>query len=198
MHFPSFFPTLFAPGISKPCPVSVSPGPALRLGAAGAERELGAAEAAAAAAAFPRSYGGQPRLLLAPGQPQPPARRELSPGCPARHPAVRVARTHGAPAGLALRLQTSAAAPRPLLQPGSPRRGAPGARGHQPPPAAFPHCAPDSVQAPLPAPLVHRGVARRLRRLSAEPHQTQPVPLHVRTWLTQEFGSRRNMVFITY
>lgn len=150
-------------------------GAALQLGAAGVERQLLPAEAAAAAA-FP----AWSHLLPAPGQPwaRLSAGRELPPGRAAPHPALHLSGTRRPPAGLAPRLQTSAAASQ--LQPEPPGDGAPAACGHQPPPAAFPHRAPDSVQGHLPAPLVRGGLARRLRGVPAEPHQAQPVPLHVR------------------
>lgn len=167
-------------------------GSALRLGAAGVERELRSAEAAA----FPPSHRGRPRVLPAPGKPQPRlgARAplgELAPRRAARHPPVRVAgapqhrRARRPPPRLALYLETLVTAPD--LQPDSPRRHrAPSPGGHQPPPPAFPHRAPDSVQTDFPAPLVHRGVAGCLHGVSAESDKTQPVPVHVRTQRIEE------------
>lgn len=175
-------------GITKPCPfLCVWPGSALRLGAAGVERELRSAEAAG----FPPGHGGWPRVLPAPGQPQPRlgARAplgELPPGRAARHPPVRVVgaaqhrRTRRPPPRLALYLKTFVTAPD--LQPDSPQWDrAPSSSRHQPPPPAFPHHPPDSVQTHLPAPLVHRSVARCLHGISTESNKTQPVPIHVRT-----------------
>ncbi|XP_059927492.1 homeodomain-interacting protein kinase 3 isoform X6 [Gadus macrocephalus] len=180
-----------------PAPASAShglwAGAALRTLPPGMERKLFPPPAAG----LHPPYHAWPRLHPLPQQPKPQHRPPLppppppppphgGPPPPPAHPALLPAvlpfaghgRARGPPPGLARgRAPPGAAAHLQHRAPGG--AGAPGHRGHQPPPAALAHPAPPRpLQAPLPAALLHR--LARLRRFPPQPHQNQPVPLHLR------------------
>ncbi|XP_072550729.1 homeodomain-interacting protein kinase 3 isoform X2 [Salminus brasiliensis] len=164
-------------------------GSALQLLPPGVEQQL----QSPSASGFHPAYGARPHLYVTAWQPHPHYGPPTS-AAPQRPPArPRPARPallppfcssgDGHPHGPSPSLPWHHTEPRLAagLRPVPPCRphGAPGRRGPQPPPAPITYPPPTGpVQAPLPPALLH--CLTRICRLPPQPHQTQPVPVHLR------------------